>query len=85
MLPFANVAVLPAKREKFTVTLCPAPSDEPIAPPRPPVFVAELTGIHPTREGLFVQAALLAVYLGGAAYVFGWKPARRRVAEARAA
>ena len=52
---------------------------------RPPVFVAELTGIHPTREGLFVQAALIAVYLGGAAYVFGWKPARRRVAEARAA
>ena len=25
-----------------------------------PIFVAELTGIHPTREGLIVQAALLA-------------------------
>jgi high-affinity iron transporter len=52
---------------------------------RLPVFLAELTGIHPTREGLFVQGALLAVYVAGAAYVFGWKPARRRVAEARAA
>ena len=52
---------------------------------RLPVFLAELTGIHPTREGLFVQAALLAVYVTGAAYVFAWKPARRRIAEARAA
>jgi high-affinity iron transporter len=52
---------------------------------RLPVFVAELTGIHPTRQGLAVQAALLAVYVGGALYVFAWKPARRRVAEARAA
>ncbi len=52
---------------------------------RLPVFLAELTGIHPTRQGLLVQAALLAVYVAGAAYVFAWKPARRRLAEARAA
>jgi high-affinity iron transporter len=52
---------------------------------RLPVFLAELTGIHPTREGLFVQAALLAVYVTGAGYVFAWKPARRRIAETRAA
>ena len=50
---------------------------------RLPVFVAELTGIHPTREGLTVQAALLVVYLLGAAWVFGVRPAaapRRREA-----
>jgi high-affinity iron transporter len=52
---------------------------------RLPVFLAELTGIHPTRQGLAVQAALLAVYVAGALYVFAWKPARRRVTEARAA
>jgi len=52
---------------------------------RLPVFLAELTGIHPTRQGLAVQAALLAVYVAGALYVFAWKPARRRVGEARAA
>jgi high-affinity iron transporter len=45
---------------------------------RPPVFVAELTGIHPTREGLVTQAVLLAVFVSGAAWVFGVVPARRR-------
>jgi high-affinity iron transporter len=45
---------------------------------RLPVFVAELTGIHPTREGLTVQAALLTVYVLGAAWVFGIQPRRRR-------
>ena len=34
---------------------------------RLPVFVAELTGIHPTREGLVTQAAMLVVFLLGAA------------------
>jgi high-affinity iron transporter len=48
---------------------------------RLPVFVAELTGIHPTREGLTVQAALLVVYLVGGAWVFGVRPRRRRTAE----
>ena len=45
---------------------------------RPPIYVAELTGIHPTQEGLFVQAALLAVYIAGAVYMFVVRPALRR-------
>ena len=49
---------------------------------RLPVFVSELTGIHPTREGLTVQAALLVVYVLGAAWVFGVRPWRRRAAAA---
>jgi high-affinity iron transporter len=52
---------------------------------RPPVFVAELTGIHPTRESLLVQAVLLAIFLAGALWVFAWVPARRRRQERRAA
>ena len=58
----------------------------PVSHPRLPVFVAELTGIHPTTQGLVVQAALLGVYVLGALYVFAWQPARRRrVSEAAAA
>ena len=49
---------------------------------RLPVFVAELTGIHPTREGITVQVALLTVYVLGALWVFGIRPWRRRAAEA---
>jgi high-affinity iron transporter len=49
---------------------------------RLPVFVAELTGIHPTREGLTVQAVLLAVYVLGATWVFAVRPWRRRTAAA---
>jgi high-affinity iron transporter len=45
---------------------------------RPPIFLAELTGIHPTREGLLIQAALIVVYAAGAAYVFGFQRLRRR-------
>jgi high-affinity iron transporter len=45
---------------------------------RPPVFVAELTGIHPTRESLILQAAMLAVFAAGATWVFAVVPARRR-------
>ena len=53
---------------------------------RLPVFLAELTGIHPTVEGIVVQVALLVVYALGAAYVFAWRPAReRRAAQAEAA
>jgi high-affinity iron transporter len=54
---------------------------------RLPVFVAELTGIHPTVQGLTAQAALLAIYLLGAAWVFALGPLRRRraVPEASAA
>jgi high-affinity iron transporter len=51
---------------------------------RLPVFVAELTGIHPTREGLTVQAALLIVYVLGATWVFGIRPRRRSQAAVRA-
>jgi high-affinity iron transporter len=57
----------------------------PVAHPRLPVFAAELTGIHPTQEGLIVQAVLLAVYVLGALWVFAWQPARRRRMEAAAA
>jgi high-affinity iron transporter len=50
----------------------------PVDWPRFPVFVAELTGIHPTTEGILIQAALLGLYALGALYVFAWQPARRR-------
>jgi high-affinity iron transporter len=50
----------------------------PVSWPRLPVFLAELTGIHPTSQGLIVQAALLGVYVLGALYVFAWQPSRRR-------
>jgi high-affinity iron transporter len=50
----------------------------PTSSPRLPVFLAELTGIHPTREGLIVQAALIAVFVLGALWVFVVEPARRR-------
>jgi high-affinity iron transporter len=45
---------------------------------RLPVFLAELTGIHPTTQGVAAQAALLAVYVLGFLYVFAWRPMRRR-------
>lgn len=45
---------------------------------RLPVFVAELTGIHPTRQGLIAQAVLLAVFVLGAVWVFAVAPARAR-------
>jgi high-affinity iron transporter len=50
----------------------------PVSSPRLPVFLAELTGIHPTREGIALQIAMLLVFVLGAAYVFAWQPARRR-------
>jgi high-affinity iron transporter len=54
---------------------------------RLPVFVAELTGIHPTVQGVTAQAVLLGIYVLGAAWVFAAGPLRRRraVAEASAA
>jgi high-affinity iron transporter len=51
---------------------------------RLPVFAAELTGIHPTVQGLVVQGALLGVFVLGAAWVFAVAPAlgrRRTTAE----
>jgi high-affinity iron transporter len=50
----------------------------PVASPRLPVFLAELTGIHPTKEGLYVQGAMILVFALGALWVFGIEPARRR-------
>jgi high-affinity iron transporter len=50
----------------------------PVDWPRLPVFLAELTGIHPTSEGLAVQAAMVALFTFGAVWVFAVEPARRR-------
>ena len=58
------------------VSITPVQSDT----ARLPIFLAELTGIHPTREGLTVQAVLLTVYIVGAAWVFAIRPWRRRTA-----
>ncbi len=52
---------------------------------RLPIFLAELTGIHPTRESIGVQLVLLAVYAAGATWMFLWQPLRRRAAEAASA
>jgi high-affinity iron transporter len=49
---------------------------------RLPIFLAEMTGIHPTQEGIAVQAILLGVYVLGATYMFAWRPARERRREA---
>ena len=48
---------------------------------RLPIFLAELTGIHPTVEGIATQAALLGVYAFGATWVFGVRPLRERRAK----
>jgi high-affinity iron transporter len=45
---------------------------------RLPIFVAEITGIHPTVEGIAVQSALLTVYVLGAGWVFWLRPRRQR-------
>ncbi len=45
---------------------------------RPPIYIAELTGIHPTQQGLFVQGVLLAVYMAGVLYMLVVRPAVRR-------
>jgi high-affinity iron transporter len=45
---------------------------------RLPVFVAELTGIHPTTQGLIAQGILLAIFAFGAAWVFWLQPLRAR-------
>lgn len=48
---------------------------------RLPVLLAELTGIHPTREGIATQLVLLAVLVAGTIGAFLIAPARRRRAE----
>jgi high-affinity iron transporter len=52
---------------------------------RLPIFIAELTGIHPTKEGIIVQVVLLGIYVAGAAYLFAWQPLRRRALEGASA
>jgi high-affinity iron transporter len=71
-----------AVRSLQSADLLPA---HPVSSPRLPVFLAELTGIHPTTEGLVVQAVLLGVFVLGALYVFAWQPARRRRLQGAAA
>jgi high-affinity iron transporter len=53
--------------------------------PRLPIFLADLTGWHPTLESLLAQAALTAVYVAGAAWLFAVMPLRERRAAAVAA
>lgn len=45
---------------------------------RLPVYLAELTGIRPTQQGLLVQGVLLAIYVVGAVWMFVVRPMRRR-------
>jgi high-affinity iron transporter len=42
--------------------------------PEPPIFVRQSLGYWPSRETLLAQAALLAVYVGGALYLFVLRP-----------
>jgi high-affinity iron transporter len=50
---------------------------------RLPIFLAELTGIHPTQEGIFAQAALLTVYVVGVLWIgLRWAMRQRRAVRA---
>ena len=44
--------------------------------PRLPIFLADLTGWHPTRESLMAQAVLASVYILGAVWTFLVLPRR---------
>lgn len=46
--------------------------------PRLPIYLAQATGYYPTRETVFAQAALLAVYILGALWMFVGRPAMQR-------
>lgn len=46
--------------------------------PRLPIFLAELTGWHPTVQTIVAQAALAAVYIAGAVWTFAVLPRRER-------
>ncbi len=48
--------------------------------PRLPIFLAELTGYHPTVQTVVAQAVFAAVYLVGAAWMFVILPRRKRAA-----
>lgn len=53
--------------------------------PRLPIFLADITGWHPTLQSIVAQAALAAVYLLGAVWMFVVMPARERRARAASA
>lgn len=46
--------------------------------PRFPIFLADLTGWHPTVQTIAAQAVLAAVYIAGAIWTFGVVPRRER-------
>jgi high-affinity iron transporter len=46
--------------------------------PRMPIFLADLTGWHPTTQSIVAQAVLAAVYVLGAVWLFVAMPARER-------
>lgn len=46
--------------------------------PRLPIYLAQATGYYPTNETVFAQAALLAVYVLGALWMFVARPAMQR-------
>ena len=46
--------------------------------PRLPIFLADLTGWHPTVQTIAAQAVLAAVYVAGALWMFVFRPRRER-------
>ena len=50
--------------------------------PRAPIFLSQSLGYWPTRETLLAQAALAAVYLVGAGYLFVLRPRHHRASMA---
>jgi high-affinity iron transporter len=46
--------------------------------PRTPIFLSQALGYWPSRETLVAQAALIAVYVAGALYLFLMRPRLRR-------
>ncbi len=46
--------------------------------PHLPIFLAQATGYSPTQETIIAQALLASVYIAGAIWVFGIRPARQR-------
>jgi high-affinity iron transporter len=46
--------------------------------PHLPIFLAQATGYSPTQETVIAQALLASVYVSGAIWVFGVRPARQR-------
>lgn len=53
--------------------------------PRLPIFLSELTGLHPTAQTISAQVALAAIYTAGAIWVFVIRPRGERGERARVA